>query len=152
MPKLNLPFLDGGTDTSLLFLILVVLALHLAVAVYRVVQDRRRDGRTSDPMGGLARHNSRVVQFMASPDHEREIEYAMLVEAGLALKIEQAIDRLSKMEPDDLRARFADRDISTLDEWMFAARERLRRTNPRALADKLFDKILGMINKVAGLG
>lgn len=146
--------IDGPTDTLLLALILLVLTIQLAVTFFRVMSDRQREVREAplvDPQEALTRHNDRVLQFMASPGHETEIERALLIEASLAAKIDEAIDRLSSLELDELRARFSDRDIPRFDSALYAAIQKLKRVNAGAFADKLFDKVLGIINKIAGV-
>ena len=148
------PIFGGETDTILLTLILVVLALQLAVALWRVVRSADGDVQDEvrrDPVRSLERHNAAIMQFMRSPTHGEIIERTILLEASLAAEIDLTMERFADLGPEGLRARYADFEYPLTDKAIDWIRDNLNRRNAGAVGQKLLDKVLGVANKMVGL-
>ncbi|MGV3730974.1 MAG: hypothetical protein ACO1NN_09485 [Sphingopyxis sp.] len=127
-------------DTLLLVAILVALLAQIALHL--------RGGGDRD----AARHNRRLAGALDSDDFAVNLRHSALLEATLMAEIEAELESLRGLDAAGLERALADTGVAATPRRLAALRRIFGGDKVKELGSKLFDKMLGLFNKLVGLG
>lgn len=127
-------------DTILLVAILVALLAQIALHL------RGGGGRDA------ARHNRRLAGALDSDDFAVNLRHSALLEATLMAEIEAELESLRGLDAAGLERALADTGVAATPRRLAALRRIFGGDKVKELGSKLFDKMLGLFNKLVGLG
>lgn len=134
-------------DATLLYIILTAfIAFQTIATLYFVLRSSKR----AKPLDLLRLRNIDLENLLQSEEFENEIRYNFILETALAGKIDETTEELTSLIEKG--------DSSIMDALADDRKRRISFLMPslkrggKHLADKLFQKMLGVVNGLIGLG